>query len=188
MQRLKGALQILGGLGLWAFGVTIGVAWIAFCFGTIVIGVLLLLLAPWVLLAPFTFGIVPGNAMLALGLVNFLEGGEKGDPTAAQGDMSNGLGRTPSWAMDLGRRDQFLKGIQLGAVRAGVPHRFVVEKLEDKDIFRVCIQYSGALEHHKCSFAKQQEEVAALLVKQWEKLGSAEKKSYSSLSRAAANA
>ena len=188
MQRLKGALQIVGGLGLWAFGITIGVTWIAFCFGTIVIGVLLLLLAPWVLLAPFTFGIVPGNAMLAVGLVNFLEGGKTGDPSAAQRDMSNGLGRTPSWAMDLGRREDFLKGIQLGAVRAGVPHKFVVEKLEDKEIFRLCVQYSGALEHHKCSFAKQKEEVAALLVKQWNKLSPTEKSSYSQLAHAAASA
>jgi hypothetical protein len=188
MQRLKGALQIAGGLGLWAFGITIGVAWIAFCFGTIVIGVLLLLLAPWVLLAPFTFGIVPGNAMLALGLVNFLEGGEKGDPVAAQRDMSNALGRPPSWVMDLNKRAQFEKGIQLGALRAGVPHKFILEKLQDGDIFGVLIKYSGALEHHKCSFAKQQEEVSALIVKQWNKLGSAEKESYSALPNADASA
>jgi hypothetical protein len=187
MQRLRGVLQILGGLGLWAFGITIGVTWIAFCFGTVVVGVLLLLLAPWVLLAPFTFGIVPGNAMLAVGLVNFLEGSEKGDPSAAQQDMSNGVERTPSWAMDLGRRDEFLKGIQLGTVRAGVPQKFLVEKLEDKEIFRVFVQYAGALEHHKCSFAKQQEEVAALIVKQWHKLGSPQRESYSPLTHEADN-
>ena len=54
MQRIKGAFQILGGLGLWVGSITIGVAWVTFCFGTIVIGVLLLLLAPGILLAPFT--------------------------------------------------------------------------------------------------------------------------------------
>lgn len=82
MQRLKGALQILGGLGLWAFGITIGVSWITFCFATIAVGVLLLLLAPWVLLVPFTFGIVPGNAMLAAGLVNFLRINDQGNQSA----------------------------------------------------------------------------------------------------------
>lgn len=178
MQRIKGFLQILGGLGLWAFGITIGVAWIAFCFGTIVIGVLLLLLAPWVLLMPFTLGIVPGNAMLALGLVNFLEGGAKGDPQAAQRDMSNGAGRTPTWGTDSSKRDQFVKGILHRSVQAGVPHNFVRDKCEEKEVFRVFVQYSGALEHHRCSFAKQQEEVAALLVKQWNKLGHTEQAAY----------
>ena len=188
MQRVKGVLQILGGLGLWAFGITIGVAWIAFCFGTIVIGVLLLLLAPRILLMPFSIGIVPGDAMLALGLVNFLEGGAKGDPEAAQRDMSNGLGRTPTWATDPGKLDQFLKGVLLGAVRAGVPQTFAVEKFEDKEILRVFVQYSGALEHHRCSYAKQQEEVVALLINQWNKLGGTEKEPYGQLEDVATNA
>lgn len=72
MKKIKGALQIICGLGLWAFGITIGTTWIGLCFGTIVIGVLLLVLAPWALILPFTFGIIPGNAMLASGLANFL--------------------------------------------------------------------------------------------------------------------
>lgn len=76
MEKVKGIFQVLCGLGLWAFGIIIGVSWITFCFGTVVIGVLLLILAPWVLLVPFTFGIVPGNALLALGAANLLKDSE----------------------------------------------------------------------------------------------------------------
>jgi len=176
MQKIKGGLQILGGLGLWVLGVTLGVSWLVFCFGSVIVGLLLLFLAPGLLLAPFGIGMGTGTAMLALGFANWhgaSDMGEpsatqcEGDPWAAQRDMSDGVERTPSWAMDPRHRDQFLKGIQVEALRAGVSQQFIVEKFEDKDIFRLFVQYSGNLEHHKCSFATQQKEVSALIVKQW---------------------
>ena len=175
MQRIKGVFQILGGLGLFAFSITIGVTWITFCFGTIVIGVLLLLFAPAVLLAPFTFGIASGTAMLAIGVDNFQEGDAKGDPEAARKDWFNGQGRRPTWVADMSKCDQFLKGIMRRSVQAGVPPKFVKEKFEDKEMLSAFVHYSGALEHHKCSFAKQQEEVAASLVRQWNRLGGTRK-------------
>lgn len=183
MQKIKGVLQILGGLGLWAFGISIGVSWIALCFGTVVIGVLLLLFAPGVLLAPFMFGIVPGNAMLALGAVNLLLGdGLQDDETAnqqaAKRDVANGHGCTPSWAINSDHREEFLAAIQVLSLSKGVPRKFIQEKLQDKELFRLFIQYSGALERHNSSFSKQQEAVADQLVKRWTKLESSEKIEY----------
>lgn len=186
MQRIAGALQILGGLGLWVLGVTAGVAWVTFCFGTIVIGILLLLVAPGVLLAPFTLGMGSGTAMMALGLVNFLEGGSRGDPEAARKDCLNGQGRKPTWVADLSKRDQFLKGIMRRSVQAGVPPKFVREKFAEEEMLSAFVHYSGAMEHHKCSFSTQQEEVAASVVKQWNRLGGTEKAAYGS--QVAANA
>ncbi len=186
MQRIKGAFQILGGLGLWVGSITIGVAWVTFCFGTIVIGVLLLLLAPGILLAPFTLGIPIGTAMLVVGLVNFLGGGAQGDPEAARKDCLNGQGRKPTWVADLSKRDQFLKGIMRRSVQAGVPPTFVRQKSAEEEMLSAFVHYAGAMEHHKCSFATQQKEVAASVVKQWNRLGGTEKAAYGS--QVAANA
>ena len=52
-------------------GIILGCTWIAFCFGSVVIGILLLYFAPTVLLLPFSFGTVPGIAFLYVGLKNF---------------------------------------------------------------------------------------------------------------------
>ena len=52
------------------------------------------------------------------------------------------------------------------------------------EILSVILYYSGALEHHKCSLVKQQEEAAALLVRQWTRLADNEKATYGSQLRA----
>ena len=68
MNKLIGLVQVLCGIGLYIFGVTIGLSWLAFCFGTVIVGILLLIFAPYVLLLPFTFGFVPGNAFIISGI------------------------------------------------------------------------------------------------------------------------
>lgn len=50
---LTGLGLILWGVALMVGGIVAGVSWVAFCFGSIVIGVLLLLFAPHLLLLPF---------------------------------------------------------------------------------------------------------------------------------------
>jgi|APLak6261703504_1056268.scaffolds.fasta_scaffold01284_4 hypothetical protein len=71
MNKILGLLQIICGIGLWMFGVTIGLSWLAFCFGSVVIGILLLFFAPYIIFLPFSFGIVPGNGMILMGITNF---------------------------------------------------------------------------------------------------------------------
>jgi hypothetical protein len=70
MNKLKGIIQIACGIGLWVFGISIGIAWLTFCFGSVIIGILLLFLAPHILLLPFTFGLVPGNSLIFIGIGN----------------------------------------------------------------------------------------------------------------------
>lgn len=70
MNILKGIIQIACGIGLWVFGISIGIAWLTFCFGSVIIGILLLFFAPQILLLPFTFGIVPGNSLFFIGINN----------------------------------------------------------------------------------------------------------------------
>lgn len=48
-----GILQVLWGTALLITGAIAGVAWLAFCFGSVIIGVLLLIFAPDILLLPF---------------------------------------------------------------------------------------------------------------------------------------
>jgi hypothetical protein len=68
--KIKGILQIILGVTVFIGGIVLGCTWVAFCFGSVVIGVLLLLFKPTVLLLPFSFGTVPGIALFYLGLKN----------------------------------------------------------------------------------------------------------------------
>ena len=67
MRFLSGIACIAVGLGIWAISITVLIAWLAFCFGTVIIGILLLIFMPYVLLAPLAIG-VPGTALLFLGM------------------------------------------------------------------------------------------------------------------------
>ena len=60
------SLIIAGGIAFIA-GVIAGVAWITFCFGSIVIGVILLFVAPPVLIAPFAVGNATCGALIIAG-------------------------------------------------------------------------------------------------------------------------
>jgi len=70
MKIVIGCIQIVFGLILWGVAISVGISWIAFCFGTVVIGILLLIFAPYVLLAPPAFIATPANAMLITGWLN----------------------------------------------------------------------------------------------------------------------
>jgi hypothetical protein len=63
MDFFKGLFQIILGAVLVVTGISLGVSWVAFCFGSVVIGILLLILAPAILVLPF------GISTLGLGYI-----------------------------------------------------------------------------------------------------------------------
>ena len=66
--KLLGALMILGGAGLAIGSVVVWVLWLTFCFGTVIVGLVILFLAPAVLIAPLVIGGGAGVAMMGKGL------------------------------------------------------------------------------------------------------------------------
>jgi len=67
---IKAWAQIIVGLLLWGVAISVGITWIAFCFGTVIIGILLLFFAPRILLFPPMFISVFANGFLLVGLAN----------------------------------------------------------------------------------------------------------------------
>lgn len=67
MRALIGLLSLLGGLVIWGFAISALVSWLVFCFGSVIIGILLLIFAPYVLLAPLVIG-TPGTALFVYGM------------------------------------------------------------------------------------------------------------------------
>ncbi|MDA7746563.1 hypothetical protein N8878_04445 [Psychromonas sp.] len=67
---VTGCIQLILGILLWALTISVGIAWIGFCFGTVIIGILLLIFAPRILLFPPLFISVFANGFLLLGLHN----------------------------------------------------------------------------------------------------------------------
>ncbi len=57
--------KIILGAGMIVGGILIELTWLAFCFGTVVVGLLLLIFMPGILLAPFNIGFVGGLALMA---------------------------------------------------------------------------------------------------------------------------
>lgn len=68
MRALIGLLCLVGGVFIWGLAISALVAWLVFCFGSVIIGILLLIFAPYVLLAPLAIG-TPGTALLVYGMV-----------------------------------------------------------------------------------------------------------------------
>lgn len=64
---IKGILKIFIGLALLLFGTPLALSWIAFCFGTVIIGIALLFFAPQILFTPLV-------ASVGLGFVFIREG------------------------------------------------------------------------------------------------------------------
>jgi hypothetical protein len=56
------------GISLIVGGVIVNIAWAAFCFSTVFIGILLLIFAPGILIAPFLAGYSSGIALLSVAL------------------------------------------------------------------------------------------------------------------------
>lgn len=71
---LKGLLQIFTGIALWVVAIIAELAWLGICFGSVIIGLILLILAPWILLAPLTIITIPGTSLIHLGLKNTSSG------------------------------------------------------------------------------------------------------------------
>jgi len=57
--------KILIGSALIIGGVLVEITWLGICFGTVILGIVLLFFAPDILLAPFTIGVGLGMAFLA---------------------------------------------------------------------------------------------------------------------------
>jgi hypothetical protein len=53
MHKIKGLLLMLTGLALVVAGIALNVAWLAFCFGTVIIGIILLLFFTPILFVPY---------------------------------------------------------------------------------------------------------------------------------------
>ena len=62
--------MIAVGLVVFAAEIAVEVAWLAFCFGSVIVGLLLLFLAPFLLMGPFSFfsgiegGLIAGGVQL----------------------------------------------------------------------------------------------------------------------------
>lgn len=67
MRFIVGIASFIGGIFIWCIAITALISWLAFCFGSVVIGVILLFFAPYVLLSPLAIGI-PGTALFVYGM------------------------------------------------------------------------------------------------------------------------
>ena len=68
-KKLVGLLFLLCGIAVFVGAIAAEIAWLGFCFGTVIIGILLLFLAPTVLLLPVNVGFVTGMAIWGAGIV-----------------------------------------------------------------------------------------------------------------------
>jgi hypothetical protein len=75
MRFISGLFCLAAGIGIWIVAITALIAWLAFCFGSIIIGILLLFFMPYALLAPLAIG-GPGTALLLLGMDKIANRGE----------------------------------------------------------------------------------------------------------------
>ena len=64
---MRGIVEIITGLVVFLGGGALAIAWIAFCFGTVVVGILLLVFAPWILFSPLMFSLALGTATMRSG-------------------------------------------------------------------------------------------------------------------------
>ena len=60
---------IIAGAALWLLGISLTITWIIFCFGTVIIGILLLLFQSWILYAPLLLSVL-GMRMIRIGFNN----------------------------------------------------------------------------------------------------------------------
>ncbi len=67
MEKISGAFWLILGTAIWVLTISVLISWWAICFGSIILGVILLIFAPHILLAPLLIG-VPGTGFIALGI------------------------------------------------------------------------------------------------------------------------
>lgn len=67
-EKILGLVFILCGVGLIVGGVIAELAWLAFCFGSVIVGILLLIFVPPILLAPLGFGCSIGMTLIGKGM------------------------------------------------------------------------------------------------------------------------
>ncbi len=67
MRVIVGVLSFIAGFAIWGLAITALISWLAFCFGSVIIGVLLLIFAPYILLVPLAIG-TPGTALFIYGM------------------------------------------------------------------------------------------------------------------------
>lgn len=67
MEKIGGFFLVLLGLLIWGVTISLLISWWAICFGSIILGVILLIFAPQILLLPLAIG-VPGTGFIALGM------------------------------------------------------------------------------------------------------------------------
>lgn len=69
LYKLKGLLLILLGMLLVGAGIGLTIAWIIFCFGTVIIGILILLFCAPVFLLPYSVVANPGWKLINNGVL-----------------------------------------------------------------------------------------------------------------------
>ncbi len=57
--------KMILGAGFIIAGILVQIAWFGICFGTVILGIILLFAAPEILFAPFTIGLAGGLAFFA---------------------------------------------------------------------------------------------------------------------------
>jgi hypothetical protein len=66
--KFVGIFFIAAGAAVIGGGILAEVAWLGLCFGTVIIGLLMLLFSPGLLLMPFTFLVASGTALSGTGV------------------------------------------------------------------------------------------------------------------------
>lgn len=73
-QKLKGIVSIIAGLSIWGIGIPLAITWIIFCFGSIIIGILLLTFSPAMLFGPLFMSGAFGLTFITTGTERFCQG------------------------------------------------------------------------------------------------------------------
>lgn len=76
------ACLVLAGIGMLIAGVMAQIAWLGLCFGTVIIGVAMLLFSPALLFLPFNFIILPGFLLVLGGYTSWKKARTQADQAA----------------------------------------------------------------------------------------------------------
>ncbi len=69
MNIIKGLFLVIVGACILAGGFSIGIAWLGICFGTVIIGILVLVFCPTVLFLPFSVSFTFGVGLVTAGIL-----------------------------------------------------------------------------------------------------------------------